>query len=197
MAIVSVVYHSGYGHTEAVALAVAKGVKDTGQTLHVIKVGADGAIPEADWAHLNESDAIIFGAPTYMGSLSGPFKMFMDATSKVWFTKGWKDKLAGGFTNSLSMSGDKLNSLFQLNVLAAQHGMIWVSQAEPDASVAQAGQGGHVDSLNRIGSYLGVMAQSDNVAADQSPTSGDLKTAELYGARVAHAAKRWVSAVAA
>lgn len=191
MTTVSVVYHSGYGHTEVVALAVGKGVKNAGAGLHMIKVGPDGSIPEADWAHLNESDAIVFGAPTYMGSVSGPFKMFMDATSKVWFQKGWKDKMAAGFTNSLSMSGDKLNTLFQLTVLAAQHGMVWVSQGEPNESVAEAGNSGNSQSVNRIGSYLGLMVQSDNVAPDQSPSAGDIKTAELFGERIAGAAKRW------
>ncbi len=193
MTTISVVYHSGYGHTEVVALAVGEGVKKAGANLHMVKVGADGSIPEADWEHLNASNAIIFGAPTYMGSVSGPFKMFMDATSKIWFTKGWKDKLAGGFTNSLSMSGDKLNSLFQMAILAAQHGMIWVPQAEANTSTKEAGKSGDSSSLNRIGSYLGVMTQADNVAPDQSPNSGDIETAKLYGVRMAEAAKRWGS----
>lgn len=188
---VAVVYHSGYGHTEVVAKAIAKGVENAGATVHLAKVGQDGTISEEAWAGLNAADAIIFGAPTYMGSVSGPFKMFMDATSKVWFTQGWKDKLAGGFTNSLSMSGDKLNSLFQLAILAAQHGMVWIPQAEANTSTKEAGKSGSKDSVNRIGSYLGVMTQADNVAPDQSPNDGDLKTAELYGARMVAAAKRW------
>ncbi|MDD3021245.1 MAG: flavodoxin family protein [Alphaproteobacteria bacterium] len=191
MTTISVVYHSGYGHTEVVALAVGEGVKKAGASLHMIKVGADGSILDADWEYLNSSNAIIFGAPTYMGSVSGPFKMFMDATSKIWFTKGWENKLAGGFTNSLSMSGDKLNSLFQMAVLAAQHGMIWVSQAEANASTSEAGKSGDNASINRIGSYMGVMTQADNVAPDQSPNSGDLETARRYGARIAESAKRW------
>ncbi|HOO51177.1 MAG TPA: flavodoxin family protein [Alphaproteobacteria bacterium] len=193
MTTISVVYHSGYGHTEKVAQAVGEGVKSANATLHMIKVGADGAILDTDWDHLNSSDAIIFGAPTYMGSVSGPFKMFMDATSKIWFTKGWKDKLAGGFTNSLSMSGDKLNSLFQMAILAAQHGMVWIPQAEANTSTSEPGKSGDVESVNRIGSYLGVMTQADNVAADQSPNQGDIKTAQLYGTRMVEAAKRWAA----
>ena len=57
---------------------------------------------------LDAADAIIFGAPTYTSSISGPFKVFMDATSKKWFAHAWKDKIAAGFTNSGSHSGDKL-----------------------------------------------------------------------------------------
>lgn len=186
---VVVVYHSGYGHTSVIADAVMRGASATGADVHGVKVGQDGGVSDDDWAMLDAADAIIFGAPTYMGSVSGPFKMFMDATSKAWFTQKWKDKLAGGFTNSLSMSGDKLNSLFQLAILAAQHGMIWVSQAEPNKSSPS----GNPEAVNRIGSYLGVMAQSDNVAPDQSPMQGDIQTAELYGQRIANAAKRWTA----
>ena len=78
------------------------------------------------WADLEKADAIIFGSPTYMGSASAPFKAFMDASSKVWAAQGWKDKIAAGFTNSASQSGDKLATLQQLAIFAAQHGMMWV-----------------------------------------------------------------------
>ena len=35
------------------------------------------------WGTLDGADAIIMGAPTYMGSLSAPFKAFMDATGSA------------------------------------------------------------------------------------------------------------------
>ncbi len=185
----AVVYHSGYGHTEVVAQAVQRGAAQIGDAV-LIKVGPDGAIAESDWEHLNAADAIIFGAPTYMGSLSGPFKMFMDATSKIWFGGGWKDKIAGGFTNSASFSGDKLSSLIQLAVISAQHGMIWVGQSEMPAQPSVPHQR-DPNSVNRIGSFLGLMTQAENDAPNVTPPAGDLKTAEIYGARVANAAKRW------
>ena len=132
---------------------------------------------------LNEYDAIIFGSPTYMGSVSAPFKAFMDASSKVWFSQGWKDKVSAGFTNSHSLSGDKLNTLFQLTIFAVQHGMIWVGQGEMNGSPD--GEAGKPDAINRLGSMLGVMAQSENESPEVTPPSGDLKTAELLGKRVA------------
>ncbi|AOX80185.1 hypothetical protein KAB04_00730 [Acinetobacter baumannii] len=55
------------------------------------------------------------------------FKKFADATSKVWFTRGWQDKVFAGFTNSASLNGDKQVTLIQLQTLASQHGGIWVS----------------------------------------------------------------------
>ncbi len=79
---------------------------------------------------LDRTDAIIFGSPTCMGSVSGFFKQFMDATSSRWMEGRWQDKLAAGFTNSASQSGDKLNTLVQMAVFAAQHGM---DQPRPQA----------------------------------------------------------------
>src|SRR5258708_34655668 len=66
------------------------------------------------------------GAPTYMGSLSAPFKAFMDATSHLQYAeKRWAGKIAAGFTNGASRGGGKQNSLGQLVTFAAQPQMHW------------------------------------------------------------------------
>ena len=183
---VSVVYHSGYGHTAAQAEAVIRGIKKvSGANAHLIK--ADDAAE--NWEKLENSAAIIFGSPTYMGTVSAPFKAFMDATSKLWLTQNWKDKLAAGFTNSSSHSGDKLSTLQQLAIFAAQHGMIWVSLG---LMPGNNNSNGTPDDLNRLGSWLGAMAQSNaDQTPDIAPTKGDLLTAEFLGQRVTEAALRW------
>jgi hypothetical protein len=112
---------------------------------------------------LELADAIIFGAPTYMGSVSGPFKTFMDSTSKSYSTGAWKDKIAAGFTNSASRSGDKLATLTQFAILAAQHGMHWVNLGLPPGNNSTHGSD---QDLNRLGFWLGAAAQSNN---DQGP----------------------------
>ena len=126
---------------------------------------------------LESSGAIVFGAPTYTGSLAAPLKIFMEATSNLFARCAWQDKLAGGFTNSGSFSGDKLNGLLQLAVFAAQHVMLWVPQ-----TAMSSGKG--PDDMNRLGGYPGVMAQSDNDGADVTPPAGDKDTAFAYGKRV-------------
>ena len=188
MTTVAIVYHSGYGHTAVVAEHVAKGVTGAGAEARLLRItGADQDMDPV-LAAITEADAVIFGAPTYMGGPSAPFKAFADATSKVWFTHGWKDKIAAGFTNSLSLSGDKLSTLEYFSVLAAQHGMVWVSTGlMPGAATGDAS----IDGVNRLGSSLGLMTQSENAAPDVTPGAGDKKTAELFGARVADAALRW------
>ena len=186
--IVSVVYHSGYGHTAKVAEAVAAGAKVDGVTVNLLKADA---LTDADWATLDASHAIIFGAPTYMGGVSAQFKTFIDASSKRWFTQGWKDKIAAGFTNSGSYSGDKLASLQQLMIRAMQHGMIWVGQAESSPQLGD-GEVPSLDAINRVGSYSGLMTQSNAKSSpEMAPPSGDLETARRFGARVAGAAKRF------
>lgn len=176
---IMVAYHSGYGHTRRQAEAVMNGVRDGGATGRLIAVES---MSDEDWRDLAAADGIIFGAPTYMGSVSAPFKAFMDASAKVWFAQGWKNKLAAGFTNSGSQSGDKLNSLVQLAVFAAQHGMIWVGLGLMPGNNSSAGS---VNDLNRLGSFLGAMAQSNVDQGAEAMLDSDLATARELGRRVA------------
>jgi len=185
---IAVVYHSGYGHTARQATAVAEGV-DTVEGAKAFLVPVEKV--DENWEALEKADAIIFGAPTYMGSVSAPFKAFMDASSKPWYVRAWKDKIAAGFTNSASQSGDKLNTLIQLAVFAAQHGMIWVGL---DIMPGNNNSQGSVEDLNRLGSFLGAMAQSNaDQPAELAPPAADLKTAAVLGARVATTTLRFAA----
>lgn len=185
MTSIAIIYHSGYGHTKVVAEAVAAGAgRVAGTQVHLIAVEE----AEANAALLDAADALVFGAPTYMGSVSAKFKEFMEWSSKTWFGQGWKDKLAAGFTVSASQSGDKLNALVQMSVFAAQHGMVWVGLGLLPGNNNSKGS---IEDLNRLGSFLGAMAQAN---ADQGPegvTKADCLTAEHLGRRVAEAALRW------
>ena len=183
---VIVVYHSGYGHTKVQAesiLECAQSVDNSNAKL------LDADYAAANLEELTSADAIIFGSPTYMGTVSAPFKAFMDASSTVWMEQGWKDKIAGGFTNSSSQSGDKTGTLQTMSVFAAQHGMVWVGLDLPPGNNSTAGS---EEALNRMGASLGAMAQSlANVGAEINPPESDRKTAHYYGARIAKAALRW------
>ena len=182
-ATVAVVYHSATGRTQALAEAVVRGAREVdGTTVHLLTVDE----PERIHAVLATADAIVMGCPTYMGSASGKFKTFMDATSAIWALQGWRDKLAAGFTHSAAPSGDKLGTLLQLAVFAAQHGMVWVGLGLPPT---YAGVETPAEDTNRLGSHLGAMAQS-RPGGGVIP-EGDLRTAALLGRRVASAAQRW------
>ena len=185
MSNVVVVYHSGYGHTRVLAEAVALGVeRHLGSTSLLVPVED----VDQHWDRLHSADAIIFGAPTYMGSASASFKSFMESTAAFYLAQPWRDKLAAGFTNSGCLCGDKLNTLLQLAVFAAQHSMIWVGL---DVLPARSSTGLFDGQLNRLGSSLGVMAQSNvEQSPELAPPPEDRCTAEHLGERVARLAER-------
>ncbi|KJV27374.1 NADPH-dependent FMN reductase [Aquitalea magnusonii] len=173
---VVVVYHSGYGHTQRVAQQVAAGAN-----AELVAIDAEGNVPDSAWDQLAAADAIIFGAPTYMGSPSWQFKKFADATSKAWFTRAWQDKVFGGFTNSASLNGDKQVALITLQTLASQHGGIWVSLGLLPSNTKAAQR----TDINNLGGSVGLLVQSPADASVDEIPQGDLDTAKQYGARVA------------
>ncbi|MBK8197467.1 MAG: flavodoxin family protein [Acidobacteria bacterium] len=192
MSNIAIVYHSGYGHTAKVAEHVRKGASSAPGTRVTLYRAEDLADPaRGPWGELAKADAIIFGAPTYMGSASGVMKTFIDATSKAWFTRDWANKIAAGFTVSGSLSGDKTVTLQQFATLAAQHGMVWVGADVP--SGYNSSKSDFATAHNRAGHFLGLAVQAlTDLPADQTPDRYELETAELFGKRVAEATLRWV-----
>jgi NAD(P)H dehydrogenase (quinone) len=177
---VAIVYHSGYGHTAR--QAQAEGVRQAAGS-RPLRLSVEDA--QRRWDDLHAAHAIIFGAPTYMGAASASFKAFQEATSKVMMSGGylWKDKVAAGFTNSGAQAGDKLSTLLQMVLFAAQHGMHWISLDLPPADKSTSGSD---DDLNRLGFWIGAAAQSNtDEGPDTAPPEADLATARHLGARVA------------
>jgi NAD(P)H dehydrogenase (quinone) len=187
---IAIIYFSGTGYTHLMAEAISTG----GQTIPDTKVQllriTGEQIVNGRWkdeeilASLTSADAIVFGSPTYMGGVAAQFKAFIDAASGIWYQQGWKDKLTGGFTHSSSLSGDKQGTLLYLAINAAQHSTIWVG----------AGEMPQPNGVNRLGSYMGVMAQTTPDFTGKKEVeldSGDLLSCELYGQRIAGATKRW------
>ncbi|MDX6743929.1 flavodoxin family protein [Actinocorallia sp. A-T 12471] len=189
--VVAIAYHSGYGHTVMLAEAVRSGAAAAGADVRVIAVDT---ITERQWEELDAADAIVFGSPTYMATASAAFHAFAEASSKRWAAHAWQDKLAAGFTNSGSMSGDKMGTLQYFALLAAQHGMTWVSLG------VHSGWNSATSSehdLNRLGFYLGSGAQTNVDAGPDGVHKADLATAEHLGRRVGEAAKVAVAGRAA
>lgn len=180
MADIVIVYHSGYGHTQRMAQAVAEGAQ-----AQLLAIDAEGNLPAGGWEALAAADAIILGSPTYMGGVSWQFKKFADASSKVWYTQGWKDKLFAGFTNSATINGDKVTTMTYLWTLAMQHSGIWVSMGILPTNNKAATR----DSTNYIGGYGGLLTQSPSDASPAEIPRGDLDTARSFGERVAAVAR--------
>jgi NAD(P)H dehydrogenase (quinone) len=188
MPTVSIVYHSGGGHTAAFAEAVAAGAKSVaGTTVNLLSVEGKDIVEgryknEALIATLTASDAIIFGSPTYMGGPSGQFKTFADATGGIWYQQQWKDKLAAGFTVSAGASGDKLSTLEYFFILSQQHGMVWVGTGVLPYATGE---------INRYSFSSGAVGRASQEPASEKPDAEDKATGAHLGKRVAEAAVRW------
>lgn len=179
---IRIIYHSGFGHTQQVAQAILRGALNICENTKALStLEAAGNFEE-----LHAATALVFGCPTYMGSVSAEFKKFMEATGKFWYAQPWKNKLAAGFTNSSTVNGDKLNTLQQLSIFAAQHSMLWISTGILPVFKDDVQQ----PAPNGLASYLGLMTLSNNATRRNDPPAG-LETAELFGARIAQLANNY------
>ena len=199
MPAITVLHQSNTGHTAKLAEAVAKGVESVDGIIvqRTAIVGDD--IVKGRWenanimSQLSASDAIIFGAPTSMGDVSGPMKCFIDATSVHFYPRAWANKLAAGFTSSFYPSGDKFHTLQTFVTLAMQHGMLWIGHNEARFDEVQP-QVFEPAAINRLGGWLGVMATSHPWSSvEMFPNEADRAAATALGRRVALATLRWVA----
>lgn len=183
MITVAVVYFSALGATEKLARQLLEGI-NTVDDVKAIEYQIQGRdIFEGRFDNdeiltlLDSADAIIFGSPTYMGSVSAQFKAFADATSERWDSQQWRNKMAAGFTIGSCLNGDQTNTLKYFSTLASQHGMLWVG-----LDVA----GGYNSlGINRLGCQMGVVGHNPEGDIHQS----DLDTAKYLGKRVANITK--------
>jgi NAD(P)H dehydrogenase (quinone) len=184
--LVTIVYHSQFrGATRALAEAFARGARQT--------EGADVELVRCEdvdehWQRLHDSHAIVFASPTYVGSVSAVFKGFIEKLAgDVFLDRLWTNKVGAGLTVSSGRSGDKLNALMDMVIFAGQMGMIWVSVPVTGGNYSSAGS---EEDLNRMGGYLGVMAQANiDEPAELAPPAADLRTAELHGRHVSAVAR--------
>ena len=185
--LISIVFFSGSGHTTQMAHAVAKGVSANDRVSVIEHQISDTDFNGGRWQNeavleqLDASDAIIFGSPTYMGSVSAQLKALMDATSPRYLERKWVDKIGAAFTVSGSPSGDKMNMLMTCATLAMQHGMIWVGVAESPVTG---------DGHNRLATFFGAAGEALMEPPSEKPSEQDKLTGEMLGRRVATIACR-------
>lgn len=112
---ISVIYHSETGNVQKMAELVAEGARQVeGADVRLMPVDS----PDKDY--LEESDAVIFGSPTYEGCCSWQMKKFLDSCpAKL------GGKLAGVFI-SQNWPGGGGGSFAEMTILAAAlvHGML-------------------------------------------------------------------------
>ena len=161
MSKVLVVYHSRSGNTAKMAEAVAEGAKNGGAEVAIKKV------EEATLEDLTTADGLVFGAPTYFGTLSGEMKSFIDKSVRI---RGkLESKVGAAFTSSGSFSGGNETTLISIIEAMLIHGMIIVG-----------------DPIETGGHYGAV--------AVGAPDAGALMACRKLGERVAKFAKSIASA---
>ncbi|WP_193214168.1 flavodoxin family protein [Luteolibacter marinus] len=185
--LVSIIYHSGSGHTAEMSHAVAAGAASVDgvsvEEHRILESDFIGGrwLNEAVLARLDASDAIILGSPTYMGCVSSQMKSFMDSTSQRYLQRRWVDKIGAAFTLSGLAGGDKFNMLLTCATFAMQHGMVWVGVAESPVT----GEG-----HNRLGYFFGAGGYALLEPPDEAPPAEDKATGRMLGRRVAMLARR-------
>lgn len=135
-----ILYHSTYGHIEAMAEAMAEGARSTGATVDIRRVPEtvpeavakashyklDQAAPIATIDDLPNYDAIIIGAGTRFGRLPSQMAAFLDQAGGLWAKGALHGKVGSAFTSSASQHGGNETTLFSLITNMLHFGMVIV-----------------------------------------------------------------------
>ncbi|OOF12614.1 hypothetical protein BZG82_01445 [Salinivibrio sp. PR5] len=178
---IAIIYHSVSDHTHALATTIAEGIQAGDADPLVYRIEPDVIkhgrfIDQKVFTQLKDVDAIIFGAPTYMGGPSAQFKAFADASSPTWEHQDWRGKLAAGFTVGSQTGGDQSATLSYFQTLASQHDMLWLSLGRANIGV---------ENINPTGTTHGVTAHETGEGLSEAC----LQTAFYLGQHMVRALK--------
>lgn len=191
MAKVLVLYHSFYGHIEAMANAVAEGAREVaGAQVEIKRVPetvpdevfrkaggkADQPAPIAQPAELANYDAIIFGTGTRFGNMTGQMRTFLDQTGALWMSGALVGKVGSVFCCSATQHGGQESTILTFHPTLLHHGMVIVGL--PYAEQRQMG-------LEEIkgGSPYGASTIAGN-AGERMPSEVELAMARYQGRHV-------------
>jgi NAD(P)H dehydrogenase (quinone) len=137
---VLVLYYSSYGHIEAMANAVAEGVRTAGVEADIKRVPElvpkevartshyklDQVAPIAKPTDLVEYDAIIVGTGTRYGRMTSQMANFWDQTGGLWAQGRLIGKVGAAFTSTASQHGGQETTLMGIHTNLLHHGMVIV-----------------------------------------------------------------------
>jgi NAD(P)H dehydrogenase (quinone) len=197
MAKVLVLYHSFYGHIEAMAQAVAKGAREVGGSQVEVKRvpetmpadvfaksggKANQPAPVAQPAELANYDAIIFGTPTRFGNMTGQMRNFLDQTGGLWMSGALVGKVGSIFTSSATQHGGQESTILTFIPTLLHQGMIVVGL--PYAEQRQMG----LDEI-KGGSPYGASTIAGG-SGERMPSEAELGMAAFQGKHVTTIAKK-------
>ncbi|WP_221712490.1 NAD(P)H:quinone oxidoreductase [Sphingobium xanthum] len=136
-----VLYYSSYGHTEAMAKAVAEGAASIeGTQVETKRVPElvpdeiaeksgfkrDQDAPIATVEELPDYDAIIFGTPTRFGNMTAQMRNFLDQTGPLWAQNALVGKVGSVFTSTATQHGGQETTITSFHLTLLHHGMVIV-----------------------------------------------------------------------
>ena len=139
MARILVLYHSTYGHIEAMAEAEAEGARSVPGTCVALKRvpelvpadiarGAgyklDQAAPIATIDELENYDAIIVGCGTRFGRLASQMANFLDQAGALWARGALNGKVGAAFSSTATQHGGQETTLFSILTNLLHFGMV-------------------------------------------------------------------------
>ncbi len=197
MAKVLVLYHSFYGHIEAMANAEADGARQVpGCTVDIKRVPetvpadafakaggkANQPAPIAAPAELANYDAIIFGTGTRFGNMTGQMRTFLDQTGGLWATGALVGKVGSVFASSGTQHGGQESTILTFHPTLLHHGMFVVGL--PYSETRQTG----LDEI-KGGSPYGASTIAGG-SGERMPSEQELGMAAFQGKHVATIAKK-------
>ncbi|MBE0433631.1 NAD(P)H-dependent oxidoreductase [candidate division WOR-3 bacterium] len=117
-----VAYYSRTGNTKMMAEAIARGVKEENVACDV------KAITKVSFDELLDYDGLIFGSPTYYGSMAAELKKLFDESVK--HHGKLAGKVGGAFASCGMMAGGGETTVFSILQAMLIHGMVIVGDAK-------------------------------------------------------------------
>ncbi len=197
MARILVLFYSSYGHTAALAEAVAQGVRDAGHQAdlrHVPETAPPEVARAAGFAGmeghtciegpdaLTDYDGIVVGTPTRYGRMSSQMAAFWDQTGGLWVKGALIGKVGAAFTSTATQHGGQEMTLLSVLVNLLHMGCTIVG-----LDYGFAGQNGVEEVKGGTPYGPSTIAGSDG---SRQPSAVELDGARHLGRRVAETAAR-------
>jgi NAD(P)H dehydrogenase (quinone) len=194
-----VLYHSTYGHVEAMAEAVADGARSVeGAVVDIRRVPElvpeelakqsgyklDQPAPIAKIDELGDYDAVIVGAGTRYGTAASQMRNFLDQTGGLWMKGGLVGKVGSAFTSTATQHGGQETTLIGLIQTLLHHGMLIAG-----LPYAWAGQQ-RMDEITGGSPYGATTITGGD--GSRMPSENELEGARWQGRYVAETAKKLV-----
>ncbi len=152
---VLVLYYSRSGSVKNLALAVARGVEETGMEARLRTVPPvsskteatapavpDEGAPYATVEELRACTGLALGSPTRFGNMAAPMKYFIDQTSELWLNGDLVDKPAGVFCSTSSLHGGQESTLLSMMTPLLHQGMVLTAVPYTEAALMKTTGGG-------------------------------------------------------